>query len=107
MSPSSAAATAGNSAPASAPRCCAPSAVSVLGGRLFHPIRDYAEIKEAMLDSAQRSLLLVDHTKFGKSATHAYGAIGQYDRVVTDRGAPAGELAEFARRGVSVEVVDA
>ncbi|MFI1741327.1 DeoR/GlpR family DNA-binding transcription regulator [Streptomyces sioyaensis] len=82
------------------------SAVSVLGGRLFHPIRDYAEIKEAMLDCAQRSLLLVDHTKFGKSATHAYGDIGQYDRVVTDRGTPAGELAEFRRMGVSVEVVD-
>ncbi|BDH12534.1 DeoR family transcriptional regulator [Streptomyces hygroscopicus] len=83
------------------------SAVSVLGGRLFHPIRDYAEIKEAVLDCAQRSLLLVDHTKFGKTATHAYSDIARYDRVVTDRGAPAEELAELRRRGVSVEVVDA
>ncbi|MGW7018463.1 DeoR/GlpR family DNA-binding transcription regulator [Streptomyces decoyicus] len=83
------------------------SAVSVLGGRLFHPIRDYAEIKEAVPDCAQRSLLLVDHTKFGKTATHAYSDIARYDRVVTDRGAPAEELAELRRRGVSVEVVDA
>ena len=55
----------------------------------------------------QRSLLLVDHTKFGKTATHAYGDIARYDRVVTDRGMPAEELAELRRRGVTVEVVDA
>ncbi|MFE1764590.1 DeoR/GlpR family DNA-binding transcription regulator [Streptomyces angustmyceticus] len=83
------------------------SAVSVLGGRLFHPIRDYAEIKEAMLDCAERSLLLVDHTKFGKSATHAYSDVARYDRVVTDRGAPAEELAALRRGGVTPEVVDA
>ncbi|MGW7245595.1 DeoR/GlpR family DNA-binding transcription regulator [Streptomyces decoyicus] len=83
------------------------STVSVLSGRLFHPIRDYAEIKEAVLDCAQRSLLLVDHTKFGKTATHAYSDIARYDRVVTDRGVAAEELAELGRRGVSVEVVDA
>ncbi|MFJ6791321.1 DeoR/GlpR family DNA-binding transcription regulator [Streptomyces angustmyceticus] len=83
------------------------SAVSVLGGRLFHPIRDYAEIKEAMLDCAERSLLLVDHTKFGKTATHAYSDVARYDRVVTDRGAPAEELAALRRGGVTPEVVDA
>ncbi|MEU9124901.1 DeoR/GlpR family DNA-binding transcription regulator [Streptomyces sp. NPDC048506] len=83
------------------------SAVSVLGGRLFHPVREYAEIKEAVLDCAQRSLLLVDHTKFGKAATHSYGDITRFDRVVTDRGAPAGEVAALHRLGVTVDVVDA
>ncbi|MEU8686843.1 DeoR/GlpR family DNA-binding transcription regulator, partial [Streptomyces sp. NPDC048611] len=83
------------------------SAVSVLDGRLFHPIREYAEVKEAMLECAQRSLLLVDHSKFGKTATHAYGDTGQYDRVVTDRGTPAEELAALRRGGVTVDVVDA
>lgn len=60
-----------------------------------------------MLDCAQRSLLLVDHTKFGKTATHAYSDIARYDRVVTDRGVPTEELAELRRRGVTVDVVDA
>lgn len=83
------------------------SAVSVLGGRLFHPIREYADIKEAMLDCAQRSLLLVDHTKFGKTATHAYGDAGRYDLIVTDRGTPAPELAALRDRGATVDVVDA
>ncbi|MFJ3950699.1 DeoR/GlpR family DNA-binding transcription regulator [Streptomyces libani] len=82
------------------------SAVSVLGGRLFHPIREYAEIKEAMLECAQRSLLLVDHSKFGKTATHAYGDIGHYDRVVTDRGTPAEELTALRRKGVTVDVAE-
>ncbi|WP_435603817.1 DeoR/GlpR family DNA-binding transcription regulator [Streptomyces sp. bgisy130] len=82
------------------------SAVSVFDGRLFHPIREYAEIKEAMLECAQRSLLLVDHSKFGKTATHAYGDIGNYDRVVTDRGTPAEELTALRRGGVTVDVVD-
>ncbi|MFI5519769.1 DeoR/GlpR family DNA-binding transcription regulator [Streptomyces platensis] len=82
------------------------SAVAVLGGRLFHPIREYAEIKEGMLECARRSLLLVDHSKFGKTATHAYGDIGDYDRVVTDRGTPAEELTALHGSGATVDVVD-
>lgn len=82
------------------------SAVSVLGGRLFHPIREYAEIKEAVLECAQRSLLLVDHSKFGKTATHAYGDIRHYDRVVTDAGTPAEELTALRREDVTVDVID-
>ncbi|MFF3544884.1 hypothetical protein [Streptomyces platensis] len=38
--------------------------------------------------------------------THAYGDIGDHDRVVTDRGTPAEELTALHGRGVTVDVVD-
>lgn len=82
------------------------SAVSVLGGRLFHPIREYAEIKEAMVDCSEKSWLLVDSSKFGKSATHAYSDIRRYDRVVTDSGTPGQELAALRELHVPLTVVD-
>ncbi|MGK5638560.1 DeoR/GlpR family DNA-binding transcription regulator, partial [Streptomyces sp. URMC 126] len=81
------------------------SATAVLRGRLFHPLRAYAEVKEAMLASAERSLLLVDHTKFGRTATHAYGTAAAYEAVVTDTATPDDEVAALGALGVPVERV--
>ncbi|MEU8824589.1 DeoR/GlpR family DNA-binding transcription regulator [Streptomyces sp. NPDC048636] len=81
------------------------SATAVLEGRLFHPLREYAEIKEAMLASANRSLLLADHSKFGRTATYAYGTAAVYDAVLTDTGTPEEEIAALRGLGVRVERV--
>ena len=83
------------------------SATAVHEGRLFHPLREYADVKEAMLAAAERALLLADHTKFGKTATHAFGDITSYEAVITDSGTPDGEIAAIRDRGVAVEVTDA
>ncbi|GAA0442113.1 DeoR/GlpR family DNA-binding transcription regulator [Streptomyces stramineus] len=79
------------------------SATAVMEGRLFHPLREYADVKEAMLASADRSLLLADHTKFGKTATHAHGTVEAYEAVITDTGTPADQLAAVRAMGVAVE----
>ncbi|MGI5350589.1 DeoR/GlpR family DNA-binding transcription regulator [Streptomyces sp. CA-250714] len=83
------------------------SATAVREGRLFHPLRAYAEVKEAMLAAAGTALLLADHSKFGKTATYAYGTAALYQRVVTDDATPAEELAALRALGVAVETVDA
>ncbi|MFG2191353.1 DeoR/GlpR family DNA-binding transcription regulator [Streptomyces sp. NPDC048639] len=82
------------------------SATAVLEGRLFHPLREYAEVKEAMLASADRALLLADHSKFGKTATYAYGTVAAYEAVITDTGTSDEEIAAVRALGVAVETVD-
>jgi len=55
-----------------------------------------------------RTVLAVDHTKFGRTATYACGRISDYDLLVTDAAAPADELrrARSARVQVRELVVD-
>lgn len=67
------------------------SAVAITGGRLYHPVQGYAAVKEAMLDAAQRRLLLVDSSKFGRHASFAHRDVSAYDTVITDRGVPQDE----------------
>ncbi|KAA9162872.1 DeoR/GlpR transcriptional regulator [Amycolatopsis acidicola] len=82
------------------------SATAIAAGCLYHPVREYAELKLAALAVAERNVLVVDHSKFGKTATHAYGDAGVYDLVITDDGIPADELAALRETGTEVEVVD-
>jgi len=82
------------------------SATAVLEGRLFHPLNDYVEVKLAMLASAEQALLLADHSKFGKTATHAYGTVADYHAVITDTGIPDTELGAMRDLGVPVETVE-
>ncbi|MET9394561.1 DeoR/GlpR family DNA-binding transcription regulator [Streptomyces sp. NPDC006624] len=81
------------------------SATAILEGRLFHPLNDYVEVKLAMLASAERVLLLADHSKFGKTATYAYGTVADYEAVITDTSTPEAELAAIREMGVPVETV--
>ncbi|WP_328665896.1 DeoR/GlpR family DNA-binding transcription regulator [Streptomyces sp. NBC_00322] len=82
------------------------SATAVLEGRLFHPLSDYVEVKLAMLASAEQALLLADHSKFGKTATYAYGTVADYHAVITDTGTPDAELSAIRDLGVPVETVE-
>ncbi|MEU9395404.1 DeoR/GlpR family DNA-binding transcription regulator [Streptomyces sp. NPDC048324] len=81
------------------------SATAILEGRLFHPMTDYVEVKLAMLASAKHAVLLADHSKFGKTATHAYGTVTDYQSVITDTHTPDAELAAIRDLGVPVETV--
>ncbi|MGW1676503.1 DeoR/GlpR family DNA-binding transcription regulator [Saccharopolyspora sp. NPDC002376] len=78
------------------------SATTVTEGHLFHPVRDYAEIKERIVGRAERNVLLVDHSKFGRTSPFAHGDVGAYDLVITDAATPEAEL--DALRGFDTEV---
>lgn len=82
------------------------SATAILEGRLFHPLREYADVKEAMIACSDRALLLADHTKFGKTATHAFGTISAYETVITDSATPESEITAIRNLGVRVEVIE-
>ncbi|PRX43997.1 DeoR family transcriptional regulator [Prauserella shujinwangii] len=81
------------------------SATAVAGGRLYHPVRDYADLKRAALAAANRNVLLADRSKFGKTATYAHGDVGDYDLVFADAGAPAEEIDVIRTFDTRVELV--
>lgn len=81
------------------------TATSISGGRLYHPVREYADNKEAYQRAADRTVLAVDHTKFGRTATCAYGDVGGFDLVVTDEAAPEEEIRAIEDLGVPVRTV--
>ncbi|MDT0458917.1 DeoR/GlpR family DNA-binding transcription regulator [Streptomyces sp. DSM 41527] len=82
------------------------SATAVCEGRLSHPLREYADVKESMIACSDRALLLADHSKFGKTATHTFGAISSYETVITDSATPESEIAAIRNLGVPVEVIE-
>jgi DeoR/GlpR family transcriptional regulator of sugar metabolism len=59
-----------------------------------------------MLASARRRLLLLDHTKFGRSCAFAYGDVSSYDLVITDSETPDTEIKAMRDLGVPVVVAD-
>lgn len=55
--------------------------------------------------AAEQALLLGDHSKFGKTATYAYGTAADCHTVITDTGTPEPELAAIRDLKVPVETV--
>lgn len=60
--------------------------------------------KRAMLASAERKVLLVDHTKFGRTALHKLVSLRDFDLVVVDSGIDDSSLEELRECSVPVEV---
>ena len=60
--------------------------------------------KRAMMSSANRRVLLVDHTKFGKVAFHKLAPLGDFDLVVVDSGIDESHLDKLRECSVPVQV---
>lgn len=83
------------------------SVTALAGGRLYHPVREYAEVKTAILGACRQALLVVDHSKFGRTATYAHGDAGEFDLVITDDETPAEEIEAIQALGTRVRTVSA
>lgn len=64
------------------------------------------EVKRAMASCAQRTVLLLDSSKFGESSLRQILPLPQIDILVTDGGAPTEMLREVEALGVDVHVVE-
>jgi DeoR/GlpR family transcriptional regulator of sugar metabolism len=82
------------------------SVTAIAAGRLFHPVQDYAEFKKAVLRASNRNVLVVDNSKFGKTATYAHGVVGDYDLLITDDSAPTAEIEAAVNFGTAVELAN-
>ncbi|MGH3094406.1 MAG: DeoR/GlpR family DNA-binding transcription regulator [Streptosporangiales bacterium] len=80
------------------------SVSSVSGGHAYHQQQHVVAVKRAMLRSARRRFLLVDHSKIGRDALYQLAPLTTFERVIVDDGAPAGSLAELGKHGVAYEV---
>lgn len=81
------------------------SAAGVRNGSAYLHQSDLTRTKIAMKAAVERSFLLFDHSKFGKSALHLFGQLKEFDRVFTTEGAEANEINRLRNDGVPIEVV--
>jgi len=65
-----------------------------------------AEIKQAMVRSAEKVVFLADHDKIGTVASAFVGDISCADLLVTDTGADPSELASLRAEGLDIVTVD-
>ena len=81
------------------------STSAVSDGVALHQDQRTMAGKRAMMSSAGRRVLLVDHTKFGKVALHKLAPLQDFDLVVVDSGIDEDQLDQLRECGVSFEVV--
>ncbi|MCW2846174.1 MAG: putative transcriptional regulator, DeoR family [Marmoricola sp.] len=79
------------------------NAISIDRG-LTTPDNAEAAIKRLMLHSAQRRILLADHTKLGRVSLCKHADLADIDLLITDDGVPAAELKALRATGLTVEL---
>jgi len=80
-----------------------PSAVH--DGRALHQDEEMIATKRAMMRSAERRILVADHSKLGRRAMHTLSAVRDFHAVLTDDGADAAALAHVEDQGVPITLV--
>jgi DeoR/GlpR family transcriptional regulator of sugar metabolism len=80
------------------------STSAVSGRYAYHQEQEIVLVKRAMIKAAQRSVLMVDHTKLGRAALHRLAPLSDFDLVLTDGKAPESTLQEMRENGVRYEI---
>jgi DeoR/GlpR family transcriptional regulator of sugar metabolism len=65
-----------------------------------------AEVKQAMMRSADESYVLADSTKFGHACLTTFARLAEIHLTITDFGMPAEFAAAFTKRGVRFQIVN-
>jgi|TARA_R110001583_G_scaffold45152_3_gene142620 DeoR/GlpR family transcriptional regulator of sugar metabolism len=61
------------------------SSPAVSGNQVFHMDADVIRVKKAMLNTAVKTCLLVNHTRFDRVALHVLASLDDFDWVITDQ----------------------
>ena len=62
-------------------------------------------MKRAMLASASKRILLIDHSKLGKVALHRLADLREFDLIIVDAGVDEVQLNELYETHIPVQVV--
>ncbi|GAA2271205.1 DeoR/GlpR family DNA-binding transcription regulator [Nonomuraea roseoviolacea subsp. roseoviolacea] len=83
---------------------CFVSTSAVTGGHACHQEQHIVPVKRAMLASATRGVLLLDHTKLTRTALYRVARLETFDRVIVDAGAAPEALRELDQLTRSLDV---
>ncbi|GAA2354345.1 DeoR/GlpR family DNA-binding transcription regulator [Nonomuraea africana] len=80
------------------------STTAVTNGHCYHQSQETVAVKRALMESAGRKVLLIDHTKFSKRGLHQLAPLTAFDLVIVDDGAAESDLAPLRAAGVPLRV---
>jgi DeoR/GlpR family transcriptional regulator of sugar metabolism len=83
---------------------CFVSTSSVCGGLAFHQEQRIVAVKRAMIEAAGRTVLMVDHSKIGRTALYRLAPLTAFDLVLVDDRTPPDVLKSLDESGVSYEI---
>jgi DeoR/GlpR family transcriptional regulator of sugar metabolism len=80
-----------------------PSAIG--RGEILHQEQEMVGIKRAMMAASERRVLLSDHSKLGRTATHRVAGIDEFDHIFIDARATAEQLRHLEGDDVALSIV--
>ena len=80
------------------------SAPAVQGTRAFHMDDNAVRAKRAMIASAAKTCLLVNHQRFGRQALHVLADLSEFDTIITDAPPESEARAALDRAGISLNI---
>ncbi len=80
------------------------STTAVNEGKCLHRSEPTVMVRQAFLQNSARTVLLVDHAKFGRPAPHVLCDVSDFDTVITDDGIDPDDLADLRARSADVQV---
>jgi DeoR/GlpR family transcriptional regulator of sugar metabolism len=81
------------------------SASAMRGTVAYHQDQRVVRVKRAMMAAADRRVLVIDSSKFGKSALHRLADLDEFDRVYVDRALPRDNAARMEEAGIRLRLV--
>ncbi|HRE79499.1 MAG TPA: hypothetical protein PLN52_00560, partial [Opitutaceae bacterium] len=75
-----------------------------LDGKIYNVDLRLARVEKHMRRIAQRSVVLADHSKIGRTALACSGTLADIDTLITNRGVAEETLRRFARQGAKIVV---
>lgn len=79
------------------------STTAVYGGSCYHRSETTVQTKRAFMRCAAKTVLLVDHAKFGRPAPHLLGPVSAFDLVITDPAIDSEDLRLLRESDVEVQ----
>ncbi|MGH3750095.1 MAG: DeoR/GlpR family DNA-binding transcription regulator [Micromonosporaceae bacterium] len=83
------------------------STTAISRGRCYHHSQATTQVKRAMMNSASRRVLLVDHTKFSRQGLYTLAELTDFDLVMADAGLPVAEQRRIRDSGAKLSIVPA
>lgn len=80
------------------------STSAVSGLLAFHQEQEIVKVKNIMMSSATKRILLVDHTKIGKVALHRLAELSDFDLVIVDSGVDPKFVEEMHNAHIPIEI---